>query len=379
MTDFHVNGYVAQGFEPVRDVFAKSLQSGAEVGASFCVVRDGQTIVDLYGGARNDARSEPLGPDDLFNVWSTGKGLAALCLAMAVDRGLIDYDAPVAHYWPVFGGNGKAEITVEMLLSHASGVVGPQSPASIGDILDIEAMSTVLAELAPMFEPGSMTAYNANVMGHWVDALLRATDGRGVADFFAQEVAGPLGADVHIALPEKELHRRVPMIAPWAEMMGGMPVSKDPVFVSAIANPIGNPFDANDPAFMRAGHASAGTAANARGLARIYGALARGGEVDAIRIISPQALAQATKMRRQGKDRVFNMWVRWGAGFLLSNRGLYGPNDNSFGHSGWGGSFAFADPEAKLGIAYAMNLMAPSLAGDPRGAQLFKAVYDCLK
>ena len=150
------------------------------------------------------------------------------------------------------------------------------------------------------------------------------------------------------------------------------------VFVSAIANPVGNPFDANTPEFMTAGHASAGTAANARGLARIYGALAQGGEIDGIGIISKQALAQATTMRHQGKDRVFNMWVRWGAGFLLSNRGLYGPNDTSFGHSGWGGSFAFADPEAKLGVAYAMNLMAPSLAGDPRGARLFNAVYKCL-
>jgi CubicO group peptidase (beta-lactamase class C family) len=129
---------------------------------------------------------------------------------------------------------------------------------------------------------------------------------------------------------------------------------------------------------VAAGHGAAGGSANARGLARVYGALARGGEIDGVRVISPQGVAAMARQRREGKDKVLGMWVRWAAGLLLSNKGLYGPNDNSYGHSGWGGSFAFADPDAKLGIAYAMNLMAPNLAGDPRGARLTAAAYSCL-
>jgi CubicO group peptidase (beta-lactamase class C family) len=192
----HINGYVAQGFEAVRYAFAANLASGEELGATFSVVKDGETIVDLYGGVRDEARTEPLGPDDLFNVWSTTKGLCALCLAMAVDWGLIDYAAPVSQYWPEYGMEGKGSITVETLLSHRGGITGAYTPATLDDFKDNRAMAARLATQAPLYEPGGQSAYNANIFGLWVNELLLRTDGRSVAQFFHEEVALPLGVDV---------------------------------------------------------------------------------------------------------------------------------------------------------------------------------------
>jgi CubicO group peptidase (beta-lactamase class C family) len=376
--DMHVGGYVAQGFEAVRDAFAANLSNGEELGATFSVVKDGQTIVDLYGGVRNEEKSEALGPDDLFNVWSTTKGLCALCLAMAVDRGLIDYAAPVAHYWPEFGVNGKDQISVETLLSHRGGITGAYWEATEADMADNRAYAARLATQAPLYGPGKESAYNAGIFGLWVNELLIRTDGRSVAQFFREEVAIPLDVDVWIALPEAHHHRRAPMVAPWATMAATMPIPTDPVVAASMSNPRTNPLRANTPAFMSRGNGSGDGSANARGLARIYGALARGGEIDGVRLISPEGLAKATAERHGGKDRVFTVYTRWAAGFLLNNRGMYGQCDNAFGHTGLGGSFAFADPDAKLGISYAMNLMAANLMGDQRGARLVAATYACL-
>ena len=376
--DMKIGGYVAEGFEGVADAFAASLVAGDDLGATFSVVQDGETLVDLYGGVRDASGSEPLGPDDLFNVWSTTKGLCALCLAMAVDRGLIDYEAPVSRYWPEYGVNGKESISVETLVSHRGGITGAYTPATYDDMSDNRAYAARLAAQAPLYEVGGQSAYNAGILGLWVNELLLRTDGRSVAQFFHEDVARPLDVDVWISLPEEHHHRRAPMIAPWARMAEAMPLPTDPVVRASMSNPRMNPLRSNDPDWMVRGNGSADGSANARGLARIYGALARGGEIDGVRLISPEGLAKATAQRSGGKDIVFTIYTRWAAGFLLNNRGLYGPCDDAFGHTGLGGSFAFADPQRKLGISYAMNLMAANLMGDQRGARLVAATYAAL-
>jgi CubicO group peptidase (beta-lactamase class C family) len=304
--------------------------------------------------------------------------MAALCIGIAVERGLLDYQAPVATYWPEFAANGKEAITVETLLSHASGIQGADTPATTEEMLDIPTFSARLATQAPLFPPGSANAYNAGVFGHWVDALLRRTDSRSLMGFFADEVATPLKADVWIGLPYDQHHRRAPIVAPWAPMMAASPPATDPVVKSAMGSPRMSPLEANRPDWMAAGNGAAGGSANARGIARVYGALARGGELEGVRILSSESVDRMVAQRRASKDKVLGVWVRWAAGFILSANGLYGPNDTSFGHSGWGGSFGFADPVNKLGVSYAMNLMAPNLAGDPRGGRLVTETYRCL-
>jgi CubicO group peptidase (beta-lactamase class C family) len=373
-----VNGFVAQGFEAVRDVFSANLASGEELGATFSVVQAGETIIDLYGGVRDEAKTQALGPDDLFNVWSTTKGLCALCLAIAVDRGLIDYGAPVSQYWPEFGVEGKESITVETLLSHRGGITGAYTPATLDDFKDNRAIAARLAAQVPLYEPGSASAYNANIFGLWVNELLLRTDGRSVAQFFHEEVALPLGVDVWISLPSEHHHRRAQMAAPWAAMAAMTPLPTDPVVLASMSNPRTNPLVCNENYWMMRGNGSADGSANARGLARVYGALARGGEIDGVRLISAEGLANATRERHGGKDIVFTIYTRWAAGFLLNNRGMYGANATAFGHTGLGGSFAFADPETGIGMAYAMNLMAPNLMGDLRGKRLMDATFGCL-
>jgi CubicO group peptidase (beta-lactamase class C family) len=374
-----IEGHCAPGFEPVGQVFEDLITSGAEVGATFAAVLDGQTVIDLRGGHRDEARTEALRPDDLFNIWSTAKGLSALCAAIAVDRRLFAYDQPVADIWPAFGVHGKGHVTIAMLLSHSSGINGLVEPMSVEEMLDLPVMAERLAAQAPMWEPGTASAYNANVFGHWVDALLRKTDGRGLGQFFREEVATPLGADVWIGLPDEHHHRRVAMVAPWAPLAVAAPLPAEPLARASLGNPGPDPLVCNRPDWIRASHGAAGGSANALGLARIYGALACGGQIDGVRVISEAGLAAATALQIEGKDKVLGLWTRWAAGFMLSNRGLYGPNPENFGHAGWGGSYAFADPKARLSMAYAMSLMGPSLSNDPRGRSLLDATYACLQ
>lgn len=223
-------------FSAVRDAFAANFAEGAEAGAAVCVVLDGETVVDLHAGTRDAAGTQPLGPDDLFNVWSTTKGLAALCVAMAADRGLITYDAPVSALWSAFGAAGKGAVSVGQLLSHQSGVCGVAQP--LEDFFDHDLTAARLAASAPLFPPGSASAYNANVMGHYASELLRRTDGRSIGRFFAEEVARPLGLDgAFIGLPEAEDHRAV-------EMIGWEPdnrASADPVLAQAFGAPPPDP------------------------------------------------------------------------------------------------------------------------------------------
>jgi CubicO group peptidase (beta-lactamase class C family) len=282
----------------------------------------------------------------------------------------------VADLWPAFGAHGKDRLTVGQLMSHQSGVCGLEQPCTIEELLDVPAAAERLAGQAPLFEPGTATAYNAGIFGHWADALIRRTDGRPLGQFFREEVAVPLGADVWLGLPPDQHHRRVLMEAPWAAQAG--PVPPVPVLQQAFNGPRVGPLGCNRPDWITVGNGAAGGSATAAGLARIYAALAAGGELDGVRLLSPEGVARATALQKEGKDLVLGLWVRWAAGFLLSNRGLYGPNPRSFGHSGLGGSLAFADPDAGLSFAYAMSAMAPNLAGDPRGLRLIGAVYASL-
>lgn len=372
----HINGFVAPAFEAVREAFKLNFADPGELGATVAVWLDGEPVVDLYAGVRDADGSEPLGPDDLFNVWSTTKGLSALCIAIAADRGLLDYDAPVSRYWPQFGVHGKDRLTVAQLLSHQSGVCGLAEPCTVEDLLDIEAACDRLAAQAPLFEPGSRSAYNAGIFGHWCDALLRRTDGRSLSAFFAEEVAGPLQADVWLGLPPEQHHRRAPMHAPWAAMMP--PAPADPVLRQAFYGPPAGALACNRADWITVGNGAAGGSAHARGLARIYAAMAHAGALGGVRLLSPEGVARATQVRIEGKDPVMGIYMRWAAGFIRSNRGLYGPNDRTFGHTGLGGSLAFADPDARLSFAYAMNAMSPNLMADPRGKRLIAATYQAL-
>jgi CubicO group peptidase (beta-lactamase class C family) len=370
-----IEGFAAPGFERVRQAFAENFAAGREVGASFAVVRDGERVVSLWGGSRDAARTRPWTGDTLVNVWSTTKGLAALCVALLVERGKLSYEQTVASVWPEFGARGKAALTIAQLLSHQAGLSGLREPIAIRDYADHAKIAGLLAAQEPFFAPGQ-SGYHAITHGFLTGELVRRATGKTLGAFFREEIAGPLGADAWIGLPESEDARAAEMVPP----PGGpdLPLPEHPAARAALGNPPLDPAVPNQRWWRAAELPAANGHATAEALARIYGMLARGGELDGRRFLSRETLAQATRERVLSTDLVLQVPTRWAAGWMLNNFGIYGPNPATFAHAGWGGSFGAADPDAKLGIGYAMNQMYPNLMGDPRSLELLDAVYASL-
>ncbi len=375
MTTAMVEGRVAPGFERVRESFAANFAAGREVGASFAVMRDGEPVVDLWGGFRDRARTRPWTADTLINIYSSTKGFAALCVALLVDRGKLSYEQSVASVWPEFAAAGKGALTIAQLLSHQGGLSGASVPLSLRDYADHDKIARILAAQAPLFAPGQ-SGYHAITHGFLAGELVRRATGKTLGAFFAEEVARPLGADAWIGLPESEDARAAEMLAPPAGP--NLPLPEHPAARAALANPPMEPEVPNQRWWRAAEIPAANGHASAAGLARVYGMLARGGELGGRRFLSQQSLALATRERVHVRDLVLQIPMRWAAGFALNDGGIYGPNKNAFGHSGWGGSFGCADPDAKLGLGYAMNQMYPNLLGDPRSLALIEAVYASL-
>lgn len=369
-----VHGFVGPGFEKVREAFAANLAEGLDTGASFAVVQDGRVVVDLWGGHADRNGERPWQKDTLANVWSTTKGLASLCVAMLVDRGRLSYEQTVASLWPEFAAAGKETLTVAEVLSHQGGLSGFTDQVTVADYAAHDAMAAKLAAQEPMFATGR-SGYHAITHGFLTGEIVRRTAGRSLGRFFAEAVAGPLAADAWIGLPESE-EGRVAEMVPAPRVPVALP--PHPAARAALANP---PLDAEVPnqRWWRACEIpSVNAQANARALATVYGMLARGGESGGRRYLSQATLDEATRPRVEGKDLVLGVPSRWAAGFSLNDGVTYGPNPRSFGHSGWGGSFGCADPDAALGIAYAMNRMGSNLRGDPRTLRLIRATYASL-
>lgn len=367
-----ISGSIAPGFERVGEAFAANFAERGDIGAAFAVVIDGELVIDLYGGTADPASGQAWERDTLANVWSTTKGVTAACFAMLASRGGIDYSAPVARYWPEFAAAGKQDVTVAMLLSHQAGLCGFRDPARMEDFYDAEAAAARLAAAEPFWEPGTQSGYHAITIGFLATALFRRAEGRSIRDFVRDEL-GHL--DIHVGLPHGRASAAATMIAPPELSSSNLAGEFTPAQVAALANPLIDPLAPNDAAWRAAEIPSANGFATARGLARLYGALAKGGQLDGTQLVSPEILTAATEEQIRGVDAVLGVEASWGCGFLRNGNGVYGPNDSAYGHSGWGGSFAFADPSAGIGMAYTMNRMGTDLMGDPRNMALIEAVY----
>jgi CubicO group peptidase (beta-lactamase class C family) len=377
--DTAIHGTVAAGFEPVRERFAANFSrpdAHREVGAALAVYRHGELIVDLWGGFRDGARTTPWTADTLVNVWSTTKGVTAIALARLVDQGLIDYAAPVASYWPEFAANGKDAITVSQLLSHQAGLPGFEAPTPLEDFYDWAKVTSRLAAQAPMWEPGTKNSYHAMTYGFLAGELIRRVSGKSPGRFLADEIAGPLGADVHIGLAEIAEPRVAPLIGPLED--APFPPDMAPEAIAAVSNPQMIPTIPNDRAW-RAAEVPAGNGhANARGLARIYGALANGGELDGVRVMDSDTIARLTEVQTERQDVMLGFKPFWAHGVALNDAGVFGPRKATFGHSGWGGSFACGDVGSGVAIGYVMNQMGGGLVGDPRATELCHTIFGCL-
>lgn len=383
-TALEIRGFVAPGFEPVREAFTRNFAEHGEVGAACCVYLRGEPVVDIHGGLADAATGRAWQADTLQLVFSATKGVTAACVLLLVERGALDLDAPVARYWPEFAANGKSAIPVRWLLSHRAGLAAIEGDFTLDEALSWEPVVAALAAQAPLWEPGTKHGYHLRSYGWLLGELVRRVDGRTVGRFLADEIAGPLGLDLWIGLPAEQEHRVstiVPPAPPAPEMQEVMAklFAPDTIAGRAFSGP-SNLFHYDDMWNRRALHAaelpSSNGIATARALARLYAALV--GEVDGVRLLRPETVAAARTTQSEGGDAVLYLPTRFGLGFMLPPALCPSAAPSAFGHPGAGGSLALGDPERGVGFAYVMNRMSLATAGDPRADGLVAALGRCL-
>jgi CubicO group peptidase (beta-lactamase class C family) len=378
-----IEGHCDDRFAAVRAAFEENFRERGELGAAVTVLHDGEKVVDLWGGWADAARSRPWERETLVNVWSTTKGVTALCAHLLADRGLLDLDAPVASYWPEFAAAGKESLPVRHLLSHRAGLAGLREPHTLAELYDWELTCARLAATEPWWEPGTRSGYHAMTYGFLVGEVVRRITGQLPGDFLQQEITGPLGIDFTIGLPEKEAGRAAEMVHPPVDAsseQAAVFAQLQPVALAALLNPVVSVADANTPAWRAAEIPAANGHGTARAVAALYGILAGRGEYAGRRVLSPEAAERVREGQGSCRDLVlgagFEHDTEVALGLWLSGRnGSYGPNPRAFGHDGFGGSCGLADPEAGISMGYVMNRMGPHIADDPRKMALIDAVY----
>ncbi|MGQ4364763.1 serine hydrolase domain-containing protein [Streptomyces sp. SAS_272] len=381
-----VHGHCDPRFAALRTAFEENFSDRGELGAAVSVTVDGVTVADLWGGWADAARTRAWERDTLVNVWSTSKGPTALCAHILADRGLLDFDAPVAAYWPEFAAAGKERVLVRHLLSHRAGLSGLREPHSLDQLYDWELTTGRLAAMEPWWEPGTRSGYHALTYGFLVGEVVRRVSGLLPGAFLEREVTGPLGVDFTIGLPEKESARAAELVHPVAASSSEQAAvfsQLSPAAIAALTNPLAGAAEANSAAWRAAEIPAANGHGTARAVAALYGILACRGTYGGRRILSPEAAERVREGQGSCRDLVlgagFAHETEIGLGLWLSGpNGSYGPNPRAFGHDGFGGSCGLADPEAGVSLGYVMNRMGPHIADDPRKTALVDALYGAL-
>ena len=385
-TTTHVDGLVAPGFEEVRAEFERNFAERGDIGAAVAAYWRGEKVVDLWGGDRTPNGYAPWNEDTMVVVHSTTKGLSAMTLAVANARGWMDYDAPVARYWPEFAQNGKATVTVRQLLGHEAGLVLLDERLTIEKLRDLDALARVLARQKPAWPPGTRHGYHTITLGLYMQELIRHVDPahRSLGRFFHDEIAVPLDLEFYIGLPREIPNERLAKIKPLSPWRGILALRYTPpaVTMKMLAPSsllrrsfIGLDADPNDRGYLEIEVPAGNGVGTARAIARAYSAFAEGG---AELGITPETLARVTALPEvAGRlDVVLGVPSYFSLGFLRPGPTVFfGSSQRAFGSPGAGGSFAFADPDARLGYAYVMNKMDFYLENDPREKALRDAVY----
>jgi CubicO group peptidase (beta-lactamase class C family) len=378
-----IGGSVALGFERVMDAFAANFAEQGDVGAAVCAYLDGEVVVDLWGGLADPSTGRPWQRDTPVVVFSLTKGATVICILRLAERGLLDIDAPVADVWPEFAESGKEAIPVRWVLSHRAGVAAVDAPVTFDDVLGWDGVVSAIARQRPFWEPGTRHGYHVRTFGWILGEVVRRCTGQSVGKMFADEIAGPLGLDFWIGLPE-ELEPSLARVIPPdpAEDAAAMAVAEstdDTLFGKAAKGP-GDLFAYDERWNTRPFHAaempSSSGITNARAVARMYAATV--GDVDGIRLLAEETIRAASVVQSDGMDEVLGWPTKVGLGFALPP--FLGPEcpAGSFGHGGAGGSLGFADPDSRLGFGYVTSRMKLGTAAQERASALLRALKQCM-
>ena len=389
-----VEGQVSRGFEAVREVFVENFARRGELGGACCVYHHGEKVVDLWGGIRNERTRDPWERDTMVVVHSATKGLAAMTLALAHSRGWLNYEEPVATYWPEFAQNGKDKITVRQLLAHQAGLFAFDEPVDRNVVADLDLLAAVMARQSPAWPPGTRQAYHGLTLGFYESELIRRVDPRhrSLGQFFQDEIATPLGEDFYIRLPEKIPNARLATLAPPSFMkmlIGFRPVR---LLVEGL-NPRSNisralTVNPGTSVYLDASHVYArnlevpagGGVGTARAMAHAYGVFAAGGSELGLRKETLDLLAApAIPPKRGFYDECLKGEVRFSLGFMKPSINWRFGGERSFGSPGTGGALGFADPDAGIGYGYVTSRMGTVFNGDPRDVALRDALCAALR
>ncbi len=374
MTDYPISGFTAPGFEPVQEEFEANFAEDTELGAGFAAYLDGQLIINLIGGYADRKKEHVWTERTIVPVYSTTKPIAALVLASLIDTLPAGYQTPVVDLWPEFGAAGKSGVTIGEMVSHQAGLPGFIEPVDPGLWLDPPACAAALAELAPLWTPGTAHGYHPLSWGYLIGEVVRRIDGRSLGTILREDIAGPAGIDFQIGTPAEDHHRVAEIMRPRAlPELGEINDATRAAFLTKWSAP-----DRGGAIWREIEIPSANGIGTAPAVAELYGIYAHDGHLRGQRVIADTGFESLIESRVKGQDLVLPYVTEFAAGVMRNNLGLYGPNPDTLCHSGWGGSLALGDPDRHLSAAYVMNRQSNRLQGDPRATRLIQALYGCL-
>jgi CubicO group peptidase (beta-lactamase class C family) len=378
--EIDIKGYCEDRFNSVKEAFQRNFENDLEVGASFAVTIDGKHVIDIWGGYANAEKTRPWEQDTIVNVYSTTKVMTSICIHILIDRGLLDLEAPVAKYWPEFAQAGKEKLPVKYLLSHTSGLAGWDKKFRTKKLYNWDLMVELLAAQKPWWEPGTKSGYHTVTFGYLLGELIRRITKKTVGTFFREEVAEPLKADFYIGVPEEQFGRIADLIPPPPiDLSSFGEIDPKSVAMRSLINPMIDVSETRTKEWRMAEIPAANGHGNARSVSRITAALACGGQLDGVHLLSENEIKKSIEEQSYGTDLVLNTPIRFGLGWGLQSKELpLGPNENLFYWGGYGGSVVVVDLDEKMSIAYVMNKMVSTLTGDPRSENLVTALYQAL-
>ena len=371
MNDREIGGFCHNNFQNVSDTFLNNLNSDEEVGASYTVIQNSEIVVDIYGGFKDKDQIDPWNVNTLVGVHSTGKGIISMIIALLIDQKKLNLDEYVSAYWPEFKGDGKEEIKVRTLLSHQAGMYAWREKVHEDDFHNWDHVVELLEKQIPFHKPNELICYHPKTIGFLVGELIKRITKKSIGEFLKEKISIPLNADCFIGTPEVYHDNIATLIsAPSLRKAFSDPKNIDEYTLKSFLNPGNRTKTANTKEYRLAEIPALNCHSNSRSLAQIYDYFLNND------FISKDTLNQVTSIEVKGDDQVMKKPMQWSpVGFSIGGGKLFGKSSRSFGHTGWGGSMAFADPDNNLCISYTMNMLTGSMLGDQRALNLVEATY----